>query len=175
MSKVLEKEFNLPSLEDVLEAASSVKDDIHADEKSENEEEIRKVAKALEIAEIEEEDISDGVEDHSDEADDIYKKALKAFENLMDLGMTIEPKNAGANAFAPATKFLEIALKASRSKADKKTERLRLAMEKEKLDHELGKLSTDGNVDSDMSSGAIVAHRDDVLDKIKNGEFDDIA
>lgn len=179
MSKVLEKEFNLPSLEEILEAAQQT-NDIETDEEnseeteiSESENEMRRVANALAHAEFEEE-ISDGVEDHADEADDIYKKAIKAFEKMMDLGMNIEPKNAGANAFAPATKFLEIALKASRSKADKKTERMRLAMDKEKQDHELGKHSTDGEINGDLSSGGVIAYRGDIIDKIKNGEFDDI-
>ncbi len=176
MSKVLEDEFNLPSLEEVMkELAENNSDDIETPETSNNEEELKKVANALEVVDSKKIplEFTDGLEEHVDEADKVYKEAMSAFKNLMDFGMSMEPKNAGANAFAPATKFLELALKASRSKTDKKTERIKLALEKEKHDHELQKNQSDGVI-SDEANGSFVASRVDVLKKIRNGEFNDI-
>ena len=125
MTKALEDELNLPRLEDALKELAQAQG---ADSPIANAE-VEKMANAL--AGVSPKDIErkldpTGVDSHVDEADDIYALAMKAHKDLLDLGFNVEVKHAGANAFAPAMKALEIALKASQSKSAREMERIRL-------------------------------------------------
>ena len=175
MTKTIEDELGLPRLEDALRELGNMSEESGTLEQNEEiNQEVEDIANALQNvspSQIANRD-SDGVEDHEAEANDIYEMAIRAHKDLLDLGFNIEPKNAGANAFMPSAKMLEIALKASQSKAQKKMERIRMVMEKERHDHELRKNMDEGVIDGETSpGGSIVANRNDLMEKIRKGEI----
>lgn len=95
---------------------------------------------------------------------------MRAHKDLLDLGFNIEPKHAGANAFTPAMKALEIALKASQSKTKAKMDRIRLIMEQDKHNKEMNQDVEDGEI-IDNGGSSITANRNDLMDKIRKGEI----
>lgn len=165
MTKMLEETFGLSSLEDLVDNENQ--EVVQSDE-------AKKMAEALmnvDPGELANADYDvDGTVTHTLEADEIYEEAMKAYKDLLDHGFQIEPKHAGANAFSPAAKMLEIALKASQSKSAKKMEKIRMIMEKERHDKEMGKHETEGIIDGD-AEGTIVANRNDLMEKIRKGEI----
>ena len=170
MTKAIEDELNLPRLEDALKAIAEGHDESEPTEIQASEE-VAKMANALQNVSPSNLPSSDplGTADHEQEADEILELAMKAHKDLLDLGFNIEPKNAGANAFSPSAKFLEIALKASQSKADRKMERIKAIMDQEKHQKEMGTDVEDGEI---IETGAsLVANRNDLMDKIRKGEI----
>lgn len=166
MTKQIEDELGLPRLQDALnELAAQV------DDESLPNAQVEQMANALQHVSSASMKPSDpmGVVEHEAEADDIYAQAMKAHKDLLDLGFNIESKHAGANAFAPSAKMLEIALKASQSKALKKMEALKLLMDKEAHEKDMGKDVQDGEIIDSGSS--ILANRNDIMDKIRKGEI----
>jgi hypothetical protein len=165
MTKAIEDELNLPRLEDALAAIAAEQPEEQVNL------EVEKMANALQnvdTAALPSRDPT-GVSEHENEADEIIKLAMSSYKDLFDLGFNIEPKNAGANAFSPAAKFLELALKASQSKTDRKMEKIKAVMEQEKHRKEMGEGVEDGEI---VESGAsIVANRNDLMDKIRKGEI----
>ena len=173
MTKALEDELNLPRLEDALRELAEAQGEEEAPAPAPVNEDVEKLANALSTANpaalAKRGDLS-GVDEHQMEADDIYEQAMRAHKDLMDLGFNIEPKNAGPNAFSPALKALEIALKASQSKSIKKMERIRLIMESEKHQKDMSDGVEDGEI-IDNGGSSIVAHRNDLMEKIRKGEI----
>jgi hypothetical protein len=170
MTKSLEDELNLPRLEDALrELAEAQGEEAPAPANPEVEKMANALANTSPIA-IQKQGDKAGVQEHQIEADDIYEQAMRAHKDLMDLGFNIEPKNAGPNAFQPALKALEIALKASQSKATKKMERIKLIMEQEKHDREMNQGVEDGEI-IDNGGSTITANRNDLMEKIRKGEI----
>ena len=170
MTRSIEDELNLPRLEDALKAISEGQSNSEPTEIQTNEE-ISKMANALRSVSLSNLPSSDpfGTTDHEQEADEILDLAIKAHKDLLDLGFNIEPKNAGANAFSPSAKFLEIALKASQSKADRKMERIKAVMEQEIHQKEMGQDVEDGEI---IETGAsLFANRNDLIGKIRKGEI----
>jgi hypothetical protein len=167
MSKAIEDALNLPRLEDALKNQAP---------KEDQEETIdpKVAAMALALQNVSDTSLRNldptGVNEHVDESDEIYTVALKASQDLMDLGYNIEPKHAGANAFMPALKALEIALKASQSKTTKKMERLKALMEQEKHNKEINGEVEDGEI-VDNGGQSITANRNDLMAKIRRGEI----
>jgi hypothetical protein len=170
MTKALEDELNLPRLEDALKEFAGVQSDEPAVEANA---EVEKMATALAGANPQAlaatSDLM-GVKEHTIEADEIYDHAMKAHKDLMDLGFNVEPKHAGANAFTPALKALEIALKASKSKNEAKMDRIRLVMEQDKHAKEMGEGVEDGEI-IDNGGSSITANRNDLMEKIRKGEI----
>lgn len=166
MTKSIEDELNLPRLEDALKEQSSNQDD-----SSENHQQIEAIAAGLQNikpGDLENVDPS-GLDIHISEADDIYEQAMKAHKDLLDLGFNIEPKHAGANAFTPSAKMLEIALKASQSKTIKKMEKIRLMLEQEAHRREMNDGVEDGEIID--SKNSILANRNDIMEKLRKGEI----
>lgn len=167
MTKQIEEELGLPKIEDALkEQAGEV-----TDEEAGSSEEVDSMANALQAvnaAKITASEDPMGTESHILETDEIYDEAMKAYKDLLDLGFNIESKHAGANAFTPAAKMLEIALKASQSKANKKLERIKAIMEKEQHDRDMQNNQEDGVIEGE---GSFMAFRKDVLEKIRKGEI----
>ena len=165
MTKAIEDELNLPRLEDALAAAAGEQagEDFNP--------EVEQMAQALQQVAPSKLPSGDptGVNEHEIEADTIIDTAMRAYKDLFDLGFNIEPKNAGANAFSPAAKFLEIALKASQSKTDRKMEKIKSIMEQDKHKKEMGEDVADGEI---VESGStIVANRNDLMEKMRKGEI----
>lgn len=170
MTRALEDELNLPRLEDALrELAEGQADETPTPANPEVEAMANALASTSPMAIARAQDIM-GVQEHLDESDEIYDNAMKAHKDLMDLGFNIEPKNAGPNAFAPALKALEIALKASQSKKISKMERIRLVMEQDKHAKDMGEGVEDGEI-IDNGGSSITANRNDLMEKIRKGEI----
>ena len=67
--------------------------------------------------------------------DDYAEKAMKAFEDLMDLGQNVEDRHA-APVFDSASKMMTNAITAKTAKMDKKLKMIEMQMRKRKLDLE---------------------------------------
>lgn len=169
MTKAIEDELGLPRLEDALrDMAESTESSEGSDVSFESIERMADALQNVNPSSFTDRDPT-GVNEHISESEDIMSLALKAHKDLMDLGFNIEPKNAGANAFAPSAKFLELALKASQSKADRKMEHIRMVMDKERHKKEMGEGIEDGEIVESGSS--IIANRNDIMEKIRKGEI----
>ena len=110
MTKKLEEEFNLPPIEEVTDTEN-------VPTVQESQEVIEEVQGALSVSEkinLAFKEIK-GLEDHEVEMNDIAKKAINSYQQLMDLGMNVSDMAAG-KVFAEASNMLKIALDASDAK-----------------------------------------------------------
>lgn len=94
------------------------------------------------------------------ELDKIALKAMKAYDDLMDLGMNIEMRHS-ARIFEVAGNMLRTSLDAKVAKVNKKLKMLELQMKKEKMDKD----TADGDIIN--SNGQIVADRNSILEQLK--------
>lgn len=135
MTKKLEEEFNLPP----MNQTSIENDDELFDipEESENTEvvSVDEIHRALTNAEKIDKALSSvkGLEDHSDEMDDIAQQAVDSYQQLMNLGMNVGDREAGS-IFDSASKMLTTALQARDSKITAKLRQIDLMIKKERLD-----------------------------------------
>lgn len=172
MTRSIEDELNLPRLEDALKELGQQIPPEETLEESEDHEAVSNFANMLEHAGSVTSDQLDplalGQDEHAEEMDEVYTKAMRVHEELKDLGFNIEAKHAGS-IMGPAAQFLEMAMKAANSKHDSRMKAAKLRMEREKLDHELRKNQTDGVIEGDASApGGIVADRNDLMKKLRN-------
>ena len=126
MTKKLEEEFNLPPIEEATEQVPSVQ---------ESQEEIEEVQDALTVSEKINAAFKEirGLEDHEVEMNDIAKKAINSYEQLMNLGMNVSDMAAG-KVFAEASNMLKIALDASDAKTKAKLQQIDLMLKKARID-----------------------------------------
>jgi hypothetical protein len=128
MTKKLEEEFNLPPIEEVTE-----KETLPTVEESK--EVIEEVQGALSVSEkinLAFKEIK-GLEEHEVEMNDIAKKAIESYEELMNLGMNVSDMAAG-KVFAEASNMLKIALDASDAKTKSKLQQIDLMLKKARID-----------------------------------------
>ena len=128
MTKKLEEEFNLPPIEEVTE-----KETLPTVEESK--ETIEEVQGALSVSEkinLAFKEIK-GLEEHEVEMNDIAKKAIESYEELMNLGMNVSDMAAG-KVFAEASNMLKIALDASDAKTKSKLQQIDLMLKKARID-----------------------------------------
>ena len=147
MSKKLEETLNLRSSDEIeLEA---------------NLEEI--TSEDLEYIEETEE-----IKIHSKEMDEIYDTAMKAHKEILDLGYTVDTKYSG-NILSTSATFLDLAIKASKSKVENKLKRIKMDMDVElKVEKTKAKEAIDGNeiiMDEDDVDVELLS-RNDVLRKV---------
>ena len=157
MTKKLEEEFNLPSIEEVEKLPT----------KDEVDDEIVETKHALSVSEkinLAFKEIK-GLEDHEVEMDDIGKKALESYETLMQLGMNVSDMAAG-KVFAEASNMLKIALDASDAKTKAKLQQIDLMLKKARID----KFSDKGGETESIQ--ATVFDRNDLLKIIKGDKED---
>mgnify|MGYP003626655068 CR=1 FL=1 len=129
MTKKLEEEFNLPPMEEVTITEESIPT------VQESQEVIAEVQGALSVSEkinLAFRDIR-GLEDHEVEMNDIAKKAITSYEQLMSLGMNVSDMAAG-KVFAEASNMLKIALDASDAKTKAKLQQIDLMLKKARID-----------------------------------------
>lgn len=136
MNKIIDDTLNLPSMDE-----------------EENEEE------NTDLVETRQQDIStveNKSDKHDEETDEIRKKAISAFDDIMELGQNVEP-NRSARMFEVAGQFLKTGLDASNSKMDKqlKAAKLRLEAKKLKVDDE--------TLDSINHGAEVIADRNALL------------
>lgn len=158
MTKKLEEEFNLPPIEEVTEIVPTVE---------ESKEAIEEVQDALTVSEkinLAFKEIK-GLEDHEVEMNDIAKKAINSYQQLMDLGMNVSDMAAG-KVFAEASNMLKIALDASDAKTKAKLQQIDLMLKKARID----KFSDKGANEETVQ--ATVFDRNDLLKIIKGGGGD---
>ena len=135
MTKKLEEEFNLPPIEEAL--AQEKVEDVPTIEESKNA--IVEVQEAMGVSEkinLAFKEIK-GLEDHEGEMNDIAKKAIDSYEQLMNLGMNVSDMAAG-KVFAEASNMLKIALEASDAKTKAKLQQIDLMIKKARLDKQTG-------------------------------------
>ena len=130
MTKKLEEEFNLPPMEEVLDTEQEVVPTLE-----ETQEVIDEVQGALSVSEkinLAFKEVK-GLETHEVEMNDIAKKAIDSYEQLMSLGMNVSDMAAG-KVFAEASNMLKIALDASDAKTKAKLQQIDLMLKKARID-----------------------------------------
>jgi hypothetical protein len=156
MTKKLEELLNLPSNEDPLiadEPSAPAQPVINLEERLE---EFDKIAAALPRVK--------GLGDISDmELDSLASKAEQAYDDLMDLGMNVDPRY-GSRMFEIAAQMMNAAITAKTNKIDKKLKMVDLQLKKLAIDKKNG--SNDTN--SIEGEGYILTDRNSILEKLKN-------
>lgn len=160
MTKKLEEEFNLPPIEEVTDTEN-------VPTVQESQEVIEEVQGALSVSEkinLAFKEIK-GLEEHEVEMNDIAKKAINSYQQLMDLGMNVSDMAAG-KVFAEASNMLKIALDASDAKTKAKLQQIDLMLKKARID------KFDNKGSESESVQATVFDRNDLLKIIKGGTGD---
>ena len=159
MTKKLEEEFNLPPIEEVTQQETLPT----VEESKESIEEVQGALSVSEKINLAFKEIK-GLEDHEVEMNDIAKKAIESYEQLMNLGMNVSDMAAG-KVFAEASNMLKIALDASDAKTKAKLQQIDLMLKKARID----KFSDKGTNEETVQ--ATVFDRNDLLKIIKGGGF----
>jgi hypothetical protein len=159
MTKKLEEILNLPASKEVIKQEEKKK------QKSEKEKpeaflrdmsEFDKIAAALpQVKGLG--DLADG------ELDELAKKAVDAYDDIMDLGMNVEARYS-SRIFEVAGGMLKNAIDAKSAKIDKKLKMIELQLKKQKLDQDT---VSDDSVTL-QGDGYILSDRNSLLEKLKN-------
>ena len=167
MTKKLEELLNLPDSKEIVDKAKK-------EEKKQSKEaalieqedtirdiaELDKIASALPMVK--------GLGDKADsELEDIARRALDAYEDLMSLGMNVESRYSG-RVFEVANSMLQTSLNAKVAKMDKKLKMIELQLKKEKLDKDSG----DGDGGMIEGQGYVVTDRNSLLERLKGLDKD---
>ena len=159
MTKKLEEIFDLDqdstvdtpeSMKDILDEEQNQKDIIEADIMIREKIAVVKIDAALPQV--------GGLEDDK-EIDEYAEKSFQAYQDLMDLGMNIEPRLAG-RIMEVAASMMGNAITAKNSKIDKKLKMIELQLKKEKLDQ--------GTPEEEVVSGtgSVIADRNELIRQI---------
>jgi|TARA_X000000368_G_C23004410_1_gene700461 hypothetical protein len=105
----------------------------------------------------------DGLDTVGVEMDDIAKKAMETYKDLMDLGMNVEGRYSG-RIFEVASNMMRNAIDAKAAKMEKKLKMVELQLKKRKMDME-----TDSE-DPIEAEGSIIFDRNDLLKRIANSD-----
>jgi hypothetical protein len=162
MTKKLEEILNLPESKEIIkdEEASKKKRNVKSNVPAENLfrdiNEMDKIAQALPKVK--------GLGDASDsEFDALAQRATDAYDDLMDLGMNVEPRYS-ARVFEVAGTMLKNAIDAKAAKIDKKLKMIELQIKKAKLDQD-----AKGNADDPIEGeGYLITDRNSLLEKLRN-------
>lgn len=144
--KKLEEIFDLPSVSDVVDT-SDVKNAL--DTAKEIKKNLPTILDDVDMAE------HDVVMD--DYADDAYQHA----KDIVDLGMSSEPRHS-ADLFQAAANMMRLALDSKNSKVDKRLKMYELELKKKKLELDERKLAALEPAEIDMN-GRIFADREDLM------------
>lgn len=96
------------------------------------------------------------------ELDELADLAKGRFEDLMDLGMNMDPRFAGV-VLQSASTLLGHAITAKTAKIDKKLKMVQLQLQKARLDHQISKENPEGKP---IEGQGIVLDRNALLDQI---------
>jgi len=100
------------------------------------------------------------------ELDDLSNLARDKFEDMIDLGMSVEPRFSGV-ILQTASTLLGHAITAKTAKMDKKLRMIQLQLQKAKLDHQIKKDAGDP-IDQAVEGQGIVLDRNELLRSILN-------
>ena len=155
MTKKLEELLNLPTDDEPLVEPTAVEivPTINLEERLE---EFDKIAAALPRVK--------GLGDMADvELDALANKAEQAYDDLMDLGMQVDPRY-GSRMFEIAAQMMNAAITAKTNKIDKKLKMVDLQLKKLAIDKKHG---GEGG-DTVEGQGYILTDRNSILEKLKN-------
>lgn len=161
MTQRLEDVLNLPDSQSLLSEEKKVirqaEDKLRVLEEDLNQEEVKERFEKI----TEDLPVAAGLGTAADkELDKIALKAMKAYEDLMDLGMNIEIRYS-SRIFEVAGNMLRTSLDAKVAKVNKKLKMLELQLKKEKIEKD----TTDGDIIN--SNGNIVADRNSIIEQLK--------
>jgi len=143
MTKKLEELFDLPSVdeqEEYTEGYKEITEYVPIDQAQEQLDLAKKIDSALpQIT---------GVESTDGDMDIYADKAVKAFDDLMQLGFNVEDRHAG-HVFAAAHAMLKNAIDAKNSKADRKLRAIELQLKKLRLDQQTNNTSTPDTIETE--------------------------
>jgi len=159
MTKKLESLFNLPPSDDPIDPTVEESKSLI----EENRDLITEVNAAIDKIDIALPTVRD-LDTGDDELDELAKLAKDKAEDLIDLGMNVEPRFSGV-ILQTAGVMLGHAITAKTAKLDKKLRMINLQLQKAKLDHQIKKdagKATDDPIDGE----GIVLDRNDLLKQI---------
>ena len=153
MNRKLEELFDLPPTED----------DINTSVPSilENREQLQALDETIDKVEAALPQVR-GLESSDQEMDELAELAKNRFEDLLDLGMNMDPRFGGV-VFQTAGTLLGHAITAKTAKMDKKLRMVALQLQKARLDHQMTKDSPD---DRPIDGQGIVLDRNALLEQI---------
>ena len=157
MTKRLEEVLNIaPDTDPLIADDSTASQSVPTINLEERLEEFDKIASALPRVK--------GLGDMADgELDALADKAEKAYDDLMDLGMNVDPRY-GSRMFEIAAQMMNAAIQAKTNKIDKKLKMVDLQLKKLAIDKKHGSEGSDP-IDA---QGVIVTDRNSILEKLKN-------
>jgi hypothetical protein len=162
MTKKLEELLNLPETQEIVKAETKKKKldpkaTAPADNLFREIGDIDKIASALpQVKGLG--DISDG------ELDALAQRATDAYDDLMDLGMNVEPRYS-SRVFEVASTMLKNAIDAKSAKIDKKLKMIELQLKKAKLDQDAQGKDPDVPI---QGEGVLITDRNSLLEKLRN-------
>jgi hypothetical protein len=157
MTKRLEEVFDLPTSKDLPIAPPAEIVPVTEFNLEDKLEEFDKIASALPRVK--------GLGDMADsELDELAIKAEQAYDDLMDLGMNVDPRY-GTKMFEVAAQMMNAAIQAKSNKIDKKLKMVDLQLKKLAIDKKSGK---GGDEDPIEGKGYILTDRNSILEKLKN-------
>jgi len=157
MTKKLSQLFDLPEIPSTESAENSeVLQTI-----AENKEAIARVDEAIDKIDIALPTVRD-LEASDQEMDELASLAKDKFEDLMELGMNMDPRFGGV-VFQTAGTLLGHAITAKTAKMDKKLRMIQLQLQKARLDHQISKDNPD---DQPITGQGIVLDRNELLEQI---------
>lgn len=167
MTRKLEETFNLPPME--LPEAEEIENEDYTDE------EMNALIATADKIDAALPQVS-GLDRADADYDEYAKKAIDAFDDLLDLSKNVEDRHTADIANA-ASSMLSNALNAKTNKAQKKLEMVKLQIQKEKLEHEKDKLrylkkrhlKDNTGDEAEQTEGQIIATRNDVINDILAG------
>ena len=154
MTRKLEQEFNLPSMEELKELSQQEVVEVGI-EPAETLVQATPPAEVVTTAITNAEKIDsalpqvDGVVKHDGDMENIAERALDSYEELMSLGMNVQDAHAG-RIFETAGKMLQIAMDSKNAKVDKKLRMIDLQIKKMRLD------AMEGTNSSSNDSGTVM-------------------
>ena len=157
MTKKLSELFDLPDLPSTDSAENSQVLQTIAD----NREAIARVDEAIDKIDVALPTVRD-LEASDAEMDELAELAKTKFEDLMDLGMNMDPRFGGV-VFQTAGTLLGHAITAKTAKMDKKLRMVQLQLQKARLDHQISKENPE---DKPVDGQGIVLDRNALLEQI---------
>jgi hypothetical protein len=157
MTKKLSELFDLPDLPSTDSAENSEVLQTIAD----NREAIARVDEAIDKIDVALPTVRD-LEASDAEMDELADLAKSKFEDLMDLGMNMDPRFGGV-VFQTAGTLLGHAITAKTAKMDKKLRMVQLQLQKARLDHQISRENPD---DKPVDGQGIVLDRNALLEQI---------
>ncbi len=177
MTKKLEELLNLPEVKEAIDKAEideareddDLKDVVAFDQPDDNNSLHNQDPKDLETINRKLDKIEEalpqvkGLDTVGEEMDDIAKKAMDTYKDLMDLGMNVESRYSG-RIFEVAASMMRNAVDAKAAKMEKKLKMVELQLKKRKLDQE------SGGEEPIEAEGSIIFDRNELLKRIANSD-----